>query len=62
MNKMCREVWRPDGVEGWEAIGVYTVESEVWMNGTVGDRGLYAYLPIHVSAVSVANERTFGNK
>ena len=32
---MCREVWRPDGVEGWEAIGVYTVESEVWMNGTV---------------------------
>ena len=42
MNKMCREVWRPDGVEGWEAIGVYTVlESEVWMSGTVGDRGLY---------------------
>ena len=41
VNKMCREVWRPDGVEGWEAIGVYTVESEVWMNGTVGDRGLY---------------------
>ena len=26
-------------MEGWEAIGVYTVESEVWMNGTVGDRG-----------------------
>ena len=41
VNKMCREVWRPDGVERWEAIGVYTVESEVWMNRTMGDRVLY---------------------